>query len=100
MVRDTKGRFIKGESGNPNGRPPRATEEEYRLAVLDIVPLERWKMMIEKQAARAEKGDLRAFEALAKYIAPPIERQDITSGGEPLNFVEKVIYSDDDTPEA
>jgi hypothetical protein len=81
MVRDNKGRFVKGVSGNPNGRPTRATEEEYRQAVLDIVPLERWKLMIEKQAIRAERGDLRAFEALAKYIAPPIERQEIEHQG-------------------
>jgi hypothetical protein len=99
MVRDNKGRFVKGVSGNPNGRPTRATEEEYRQAVLDIVPLERWKLMIEKQAIRAERGDLRAFEALAKYIAPPIERSDITTGGEPLQFIEKIIEAEPDAPE-
>jgi hypothetical protein len=93
MVRDTKGRFVPGVSGNPKGRKPRATEDEYREAILDIVPIDRWRRMIEKQAARAEKGDLRAFEALAKYIAPPIEKHDITTDGEPIQFIEKVVHA-------
>lgn len=94
--RNEKGQFVKGYKGGP-GRPKRATEEEYREAVLDIVPLERWKLMIEKQAIRAERGDLRAFEALAKYIAPPIERQEIEHQGaiEFIEIVHEAIASDE-----
>lgn len=84
MVRDKRGRFVKGQSGNPNGRAPRATEQEYRDALLDIVPIERWKKIVERQAQRAEKGDIRAFESLAKYIVPPIEKRQLDLGDKPI----------------
>ena len=63
--RDGKGRFTKGNPGGP-GRPARATEEEYLLALRDTIPLERWQRMIEKIADHIEEtGSIRAFVALA-----------------------------------
>lgn len=100
MTRDEKGRFIKGKSGNPNGRPPKATEQEYLDAIFEVVPLLRFKKMIEKQAARAEKGDIRSFEVIAKYVAPYIERKDITTMGEKIQFLEIVKdYGSDPRPD-
>ena len=76
MTRDDKGRFARGQSGNPAGRPPKATEAEYIEKVSDVIPLERFGRMLEAQAKRAERGDIRAFEALAKYLAPVIEKRE------------------------
>lgn len=93
MERNEKGQFIKGQYKGGPGRPPKATEQEYLDAIFEVVPLLRFKKMIEKQAARAEKGDIRAFEVIAKYVAPYVEHKDITSGGEKIEFV--VRYADD-----
>ena len=77
MDRDPRGRFTKGNKASP-GRPPRATEQEYLDAVLDVVPLERFMRMVEKQATRAERGDIRAFESLAKLMRLYVERLEHT----------------------
>lgn len=80
MTRDERGRFAKGNPGGP-GRKPRATEQEYRDAFCEVVPLDRFIRMIEAQARRADKGDLKAFEALVRYIAPAIEKQQLEHSG-------------------
>ena len=80
-MRDEKGRFLPGGSGNPKGRKPRATEQEYQDAVADVIPIERWCRILEAQARRAEKGDVRSFEALARYLAPVTERQQTEHSG-------------------
>ena len=90
MVRDAKGRFVPGVSGNPKGRKPRATEDEYRDAILDIVPIERWRLMIEKQAARAEKGRPTRVRGARQVHRSTHREHDITTDGEPIRFIEKV----------
>ena len=82
VKRDEKGRFVKGTVANPNGRPPRATEQEYIDAVKDIVPLDRFKRMLERQAQRAEHGDIRAFECVVRMIGiEGVKKIAVTSGG-------------------
>ena len=81
--RNEKGQFVKGYKGGP-GRPPRATEQEYLDAVADTVPLSRFIRMVEKQAQRAERGDIRAFEGVAKLLRLYVERQEINGGDKPL----------------
>ena len=68
MMRDEKGRFVKGSTGNPKGRPPRATEKEYLDAVYDEIPIERFRRMVTKQAERAERGDIRALEFIVRVM--------------------------------
>lgn len=77
MDRDAKGRFVKGNKASP-GRPPRATEQEYLDKVLDVVPLDRFARMVEKQAQRADRGDIRAFESLAKLMRLYVDRLEHT----------------------
>ena len=73
--RDDKGKFTKGNKASP-GRKPRATEEEYRDAFLDVIPIERFKRMVDAQAKRAERGDIQAFNAIANRILPVIEKHE------------------------
>ena len=91
--RDEKGRFTKGNKASP-GRKPRATEEEYWDAFLDVIPVERFRRMVESQAKRAERGDIQAFNAIANRILPLIEKHEHSGrDGEPLKVI--VEYADD-----
>jgi hypothetical protein len=89
------GRFLPGNNASP-GRKPRATEEEYAQVFKDVIPIERWERMIEKQALRAEqKGDLVAFKALVSYLAgAPIQKQQLT-GKDGENLVINLSWGDD-----
>jgi hypothetical protein len=85
MTRDENGRFVKGETGNPNGRPPRAREERYYEIMVTTVSFERWKRIIEKAADQAERGDAVARKWLSDYLIGTAEqRLDITSGGDKI----------------
>lgn len=75
-MRDDKGRFIKGTTGNPAGRPKKATEAEYHDVLLDVVPLERWRKILEALVKRAERGDIQAFTALANRILPIVTKSE------------------------
>lgn len=75
MARDAKGRFIKGNEPGP-GRPPAATEAQYADVLKEVVPVERFKLIVEAQARRAERGDILAFNALVSRLVP--ERRDLT----------------------
>lgn len=65
--RDRGGRFAKGNPGGP-GRPPRAPEANYLIALTDVVPLDRWRRIVERIADRAEDGDLRAAQWLGRLV--------------------------------
>jgi hypothetical protein len=62
--RDALGRFKRGNEGGP-GRPRRAVETEYLAVIGDVVPLERWRRIVERAAADAEAGDAKARQWLA-----------------------------------
>lgn len=82
MVRDKRGRFVKGQSGNPKGRLPRATEDQYRGVINDTITLDRFATMLEKQIQRAERGDLAAFNTLAKLLGLDVQKIDQHNDGE------------------
>jgi hypothetical protein len=75
--RDDNGRFTTGNSGGP-GRPRRAVEQDYLAALADTVPLERWRKIIDRAVADAEKGDAKARRWLAEYLLGRI-REPLTS---------------------
>lgn len=61
MVRDNKGRFKKGESGNKNGRP-----KGDIIALIDRCVTEQdWIDIIEAQKKLAKRGVLKSAEWLA-----------------------------------
>ena len=85
--RDAKGRFVKGNPGNPNakGRPKKAREERYYEIAMSTVTYDDWKAIIKKAAQQAKKGDSMARKFLADYlVGPPQQRLDLTSGGKGL----------------
>lgn len=65
--RDEQGRFKKGCEGGP-GRPARATERCYLVALAEEVPLERWRKIVSRAATDAEQGDVKARDFLAGYL--------------------------------
>ncbi len=69
MSRDLNGRFAKGNPGGP-GRPPRAVELDYLVALRDGVSLADWAKVIGRALEDALSGDHRAREWLAKYLLP------------------------------
>jgi hypothetical protein len=72
--RDAHGRFAPGNPGGP-GRPPKARELRYLAAVVESVGLQRFHFIIERQAERAEQGNLAAAQFLARLIlgaSPPL----------------------------
>lgn len=46
--RDEKGRFPKGVSGNPQGRPPKARELAYLAVIQEVVTLQDWRSIVAK----------------------------------------------------
>lgn len=101
MTRDDKGRFVKGVSGNPNGRGTKEREIQYREIMVSTVTLDRWKKIIAKAADQAERGDSVARKWLADYlIGTPIQKAEVSGAdGSALEII--VRYADKpDTTEA
>lgn len=73
-TRDSMGRWLKGQSPNPQGRLPRQTETKYLEATMETVSVEDWADVIKLALDDALNEDLtahvraRAREWLAKYL--------------------------------
>lgn len=86
--RDEKGRFIKGNNANPNGRPPKAREQEFLNVTIAAVSCGDWIEIIQKAVWQAKKGDASARKFLADYlIGPPTVKTDLTTNGESINAI-------------
>ena len=93
IVRDSKGRFVKGNPGGP-GRPTREYEEKL-LIELCKQAADAWPQIMEKVIKDAMRGKSWAVKFLAAYaMGMPQRTVDLTTGGESLNgpqtFDEKV----------
>lgn len=68
------GRFVKGQSGNPAGRPPNTKNKlanlrkELELAIIEHVGIPRLKRIINKVAEKAEAGDMRAAKLILDKV--------------------------------
>jgi len=113
VERDESGKFIKGVSGNPQGRPKKEREERFYEITLSTVGFEDWKAIIQKAVKQAKSGDSMARKFLADYImGPPVQRVEQTGkDGEPQKLIVEYVNNpypvtgvssgaSDDTPEA
>jgi hypothetical protein len=77
--RAPNGRFAPGWRGGP-GRPRRATEAEYAIALRAAVPLGAWTRIVRKAVDDALAGDRQARTFLANYLIgrpiPAVELSD------------------------
>ena len=77
--RDENGRFVKGHSGNPNGRPSKEREERFMEITLSAVTYTDWRAIVKKAVAQAKRGDNQARKFLADYLlGPPPQKHEIS----------------------
>jgi len=91
--RDNNGKFIKGVSGNPNGRPKKEREERCYEITLSAVTFDDWKAIVTKAKEQAKRGDAVARKWLADYlIGPPAQKTEITGkDGEPQKLIVEYV---------
>ena len=71
------GKFVKGQSGNSKGRPPKAVEDAKKSVLDRLFNEAAEEQMIRAMISRAADGDVAAFRALweRKYgrVSVPVE---------------------------
>lgn len=91
MTRDEHGRFAKGVSGNPGGRPKEEAAALLRQAVREKLTPTRIAKIAEQLVALSEAGNFKAVEILCAIIG--LDLKQVTIKGDtdqPLTI--KVIY--------
>lgn len=68
IARDSKGRFVKGESGNPQGRLPKQIEQTYLQVSESVCTFDVWREIVAKAIEQAKRGDARARQWLSDYL--------------------------------
>lgn len=95
-IRDENGRFVKGASGNPNGRPKRERELRYWEIALTACSFDDWRAIIRKAVDQAKRGDHTARKFLADYLlGPPVQKHEVT-GAEGAPLVVQIVQRKDD----
>jgi len=78
-ARNEKGQFIKGESGNPNGRSRKEREVKYYEITQAAVTYEDWREVVRKAVQLAKRGDYQSRKFLADYLLGlPTQKQEIS----------------------
>lgn len=68
ITRNNDGRFVKGVSGNPNGRPRKEREDRFYEVAVTAVTFKDWREIIDKAVSQAKRGDTAARKFLADYL--------------------------------
>ena len=68
VKRDAKGRFLKGYSGNPNGRSRKTEEEIWLKRLHDCVTPEDFHQMVRVGISRAKAGDSGMLRLFLQYL--------------------------------
>lgn len=68
IARDSKGRFVKGASGNPQGRLPKQIEQSYLQVSESVCTFDVWREITMKAIEQAKRGDARARQWLSDYL--------------------------------
>jgi len=92
--RDANGRFVKGTTGNPRGRMPKAREEKYYEITMSTVTFTDWQVIVHKAAEQAKKGDAVARKWLSDYLVGVPETP--LSGG--VEILVRYVEADSDRP--
>ena len=92
IVRDDKGRFLKGHSGNPGGRS--IDQSKYLKKIDRTLSQKAWEEIILKAIEQARRGDAKARQWLSEYVAgKPIQSINMEQDGT-IRFV--VEYNNED----
>lgn len=68
IARDSKGRFVKGASGNPQGRLSKQIEQSYLQVSESVCTFDVWREIVAKAVEQAKRGDARARQWLSDYL--------------------------------
>lgn len=91
------GKFAPGHAGGP-GRPKRAVEQDYLLALTDGVSLAAWAKIVARAVADATKGDAKAREWLARYLIGD-RKMEVQPPQEALQHVKVLINMPPELPQ-
>lgn len=76
--RDENGRYKKGASGNPNGRPKKEREVRFMEITLAACSFEDWKKIVKKAVEQSLDGEHQARKWLSGYLLGlPLQRLDV-----------------------
>ena len=79
-VRDDKGRFKPGASGNPRGRLPRPVEDRVVQRLAARLNNGDYDRILDAVVNRAQRGDIQAARLLLEYaVGKPLQRVDMTA---------------------
>jgi hypothetical protein len=73
--RDENGRWLKGHSGNPNGRPKKEREERYYEILMTACTFKDWRAIIKVAVEQAKDGDAQARKWLSDYLIGPAPQE-------------------------
>lgn len=86
MTDNVPGRWVKGQSGNPNGRPKGKRNEltelqqDLEIAVRKSISSAKVVKIVEKMVEMAEQGDVKAAKLILDKVIPNATPQDDGNG--------------------
>lgn len=94
-ARNNKGQFVKGQSGNPVGRPKRDVEKAYYDATVGKVSLVEWQAVVDRALVDAKGGNAEARRWLSEYLmGKPVQRTELTGeAGGPITWQQMVTLA-------
>lgn len=84
-MRDSRGRFVSGSSGNPKGRQTKDRETRYLSVAQRACGFSEWREIVSVAVAQAKRGDAQARRWLSEYlIGKPVPIRDDVRDDEPV----------------
>lgn len=87
--RDENGKFKKGVSGNPNGRPRKKREIRFYEITQTACTFADWKKIVDVAVTDAKAGDATARKWLSDYLmGAPQQYLDLTTAGDKVGLID------------